>query len=337
MSISKKDNSPYYYTRFTICKKINGKTKSVRIQESTKCMNKLEAEMYEAKRRIEVEQELLHGVERDYTWVEAKNRWLVEKVTKRTYKQDLYKLMYLDKYFKELPLSLITSDRIEGIAQKIEETTSAATVNRTLSLIKSILTRAYKHWEWIKKVPYIRMRKEPSNRIRYLTRDEANRLLQELPEHLRDMAKFTLNTGLRASNVLNLRWENIDFERKLLFIPASQFKTGVNFSLPLNQSAMTILLNRINKHPIYVFTYSDQSIGQCNTRAWRNALKRAGIEDFRWHDLRHTWASWHIQNGTSLHELQQLGGWSSFTMVLRYAHLSQENLQIAANRLEEVL
>ena len=58
--------------------------------------------------------------------------------------------------------------------------------------------------------------------------------------------------------------------------------------------------------------------------------KRAGIENFRWHDLPHTWASWHVQNGTSLQELQQLGGWSSYDMVLRYAHLSSDHLKEAA-------
>lgn len=68
-------------------------------------------------------------------------------------------------------------------------------------------------------------------------------------------------------------------------------------------------------------------------KAWRAALKRAGIKNFRWHDLRHTWASWHVQSGTSLQELQVLGGWSSFDMVLRYAHLSSDHLRSAAERI----
>jgi integrase len=70
-----------------------------------------------------------------------------------------------------------------------------------------------------------------------------------------------------------------------------------------------------------------------HTQAWRKALSRAGIKDFKWHDLRHTWASWHVQNGTSLQELQQLGGWATFEMVLRYAHLSSAHLKDAAERI----
>ncbi|MDF1931681.1 tyrosine-type recombinase/integrase [Legionella pneumophila] len=82
-----------------------------------------------------------------------------------------------------------------------------------------------------------------------------------------------------------------------------------------------------------MFTYNGNPVSRCNNHAWLKALKRARIKDFRWHDLRHTWASWHVQNGTSLHELQQLGGWSEYDTVLRYAHLSSDHLQQAAERL----
>ena len=84
-----------------------------------------------------------------------------------------------------------------------------------------------------------------------------------------------------------------------------------------------------------MFTYKGNPVTRCNNHAWHKALIRAGIENFRWHDLRHTWASWHVQNGTSLQELQQLGGWSSFEMVLRYAHLSSEHLKQAAERIQK--
>lgn len=77
-------------------------------------------------------------------------------------------------------------------------------------------------------------------------------------------------------------------------------------------------------------------IQKCSTKAWQKALHRAGIKDFRWHDLRHTWASWHVQNGTSLHELQQLGGWSDYDTVLRYAHLSSDHLHEAATRVSGI-
>ena len=97
------------------------------------------------------------------------------------------------------------------------------------------------------------------------------------------------------------------------------------------------LHRQLGKHPVRVFTFAGKPISNANTRAWRNALKRAGIEDFRWHDLRHTWASRHRMQGTPTHELQQLGGWKTGAMVERYAHLASDHLANAATRLDSVL
>ena len=143
-------------------------------------------------------------------------------------------------------------------------------------------------------------------------------------------------TGLRASNVTGLQWQDVDMNKCHAWIHPDQAKTKKAISVPLNSNAMSVLKSCIGKHPHSVFTYKDNPIEQCNTKAWRNALKRAGIANFRWHDLRHTWASWHVQNGTSLQELQLLGGWSSFEMVLRYAHLSSDHLRNAADRIGSI-
>jgi integrase len=75
-------------------------------------------------------------------------------------------------------------------------------------------------------------------------------------------------------------------------------------------------------------------LGLESSAAWDKAKQRAGIEDFRFHDLRHTWASWHVQSGTSLQELMELGGWKSYEMVLRYAHLAPEKLSFVVGRIE---
>jgi len=76
---------------------------------------------------------------------------------------------------------------------------------------------------------------------------------------------------------------------------------------------------------------------QVNTKAWGNALQRAGIEDFRWHHLRHTFAAWHREAGTPTHELQRLGDWKTQSMVERYAHVAPEGLQLAAGRLDSMM
>ena len=107
--------------------------------------------------------------------------------------------------------------------------------------------------------------------------------------------------------------------------------------MPLNDAALDVLQRRQGDHPTYVFMYRGNSIVQVNTKVWRNALQRADIHDFRWHDLRHTFATWHREAGTPTHELQRLGGWKTQSMVERYAHVAPEGLQFAATRLDSFL
>jgi integrase len=85
-----------------------------------------------------------------------------------------------------------------------------------------------------------------------------------------------------------------------------------------------------------VFTYDGKPMERVGS-AWKRLLRKTGIEDFRFHDLRHTWASWRVINGTSLQELMELGGWKSYEMVLRYAHLAPEHLTHAAARIDRRL
>ena len=115
-----------------------------------------------------------------------------------------------------------------------------------------------------------------------------------------------------------------------------QSKNRRPIAVPLNDIAIAVLQRQIDKHETRVFTYLGEPLKAANTKAWGRALKRAGIKDFRWHDLRHTWATWQRQAGTPTHELQKLGGWRTGEMVERYAHLAPEHLANAAARLDSV-
>jgi integrase len=132
------------------------------------------------------------------------------------------------------------------------------------------------------------------------------------------MAQFSVATGLRQSNVTRLQWKQVGLERRHLWVAADQHKNGSAHAVPLNEIALQVLLRRQGDHRTYVFTYEGAPIVQVNTKAWRNALNRAGIENFGWHDLRHTFATWHREAGTPTHELQRLGGWKTQSMVERY-------------------
>ena len=135
------------------------------------------------------------------------------------------------------------------------------------------------------------------------------------------MAVFSVATGLRQANVKGLEWQYVDLGRRHAWIPGSKHKDGKPHPVPLNEMALSVLPKQIGKHPTRMFTFGGEPITQVNTKAWTAALKRAGIENFKWHDLRHTFATWHRQAGTPTHELQRLGvgkpgRWSNATHTL---------------------
>jgi integrase len=136
-------------------------------------------------------------------------------------------------------------------------------------------------------------------------------------------------------SMLQLTWDRIDLDSRRLWIPGSQMKNGKALGIPLNRQAVIVLgqLKRLNSSGSHVFQWNGRPVDDCNGKAFKVAVKRAGLGPLRWHDLRHTFASWALQGGVTLHELMQLGGWQSYVMVLRYAHLAPEHLAAAASKI----
>ena len=329
MSLFKRKDSPNWWIKLTH----NGQ----RIQQSTGTADRAKAEEYHDKLKASLWDQDRLGIKPGRTWKEAVVRWLAETSDKATHKEDVKKLLWLDCYLREKLLDEITQDVIDVIRQAKLKEASKSTVNRYLALVRSILIRSRDEWEWVDKVPKIRLFKESAGRERALTFEQANLLLNELPPHQREMVSFALATGLRQRNVLELSWSQVNLELRHAWVPGAESKNRRPISVPLNEAAMSILVRQIGKHPSRVFTFNGKPIRQANTHAWQHALKRAGIEDFRWHDLRHTWATWQRQAGTPTHELQRLGGWRTGAMVERYAHLAPDHLAVAASRLDSVL
>ena len=112
-----------------------------------------------------------------------------------------------------------------------------------------------------------------------------------------------------------------------------QAKARKAISVPLNAEAVVLIRRQTGKHATGVFSYRGRPIRRVSTKAWYAALERAGIADFRWHDLRHTWASWDVQNGTPLHALQELGGWGEFRDGASVCQLFSGALAAYADRL----
>lgn len=332
MPLYRRKDSPYWWIKLP---PIGGESKP--LQQSTGTTNRREAQkVHDRLANGRWEQDRL-GVKPRHTWEEAVLRWILETKHKRTHEGDKAKLRWLDRYLGEKYLDEIDRTLIDRIKFDREKIASAGTTNRYLALIRSILKRACSDWEWLDRVPKFNLFREAEGRIRSLTPPEFQRLLSELPNHLADMATFSVATGLRAGNVKGLEWSYVDLERRHLWIPGEKHKNGRPHSVPLNEMAMAVVLRQVGKHPTSVFTYRGEPVGQLSTKAWQAALTRAGIDNFRWHDLRHTFATWHRQAGTPTHELQRLGGWKTGAMVERYAHIAPEALQGAASRLDSFM
>jgi integrase len=240
----------------------------------------------------------------------------------------------LDPYFGSLTLDQITGDFIWKVVEgELKKGNKPATVNRYLALIRCLLRMARDEWQWIAIIPKIRLLRGEVERDRWLTREEAERLICACPPHLAALVRFALATGCRANEIAGLEWNRVDLERRTAWL--NQTKNGTPRGVPLNRDAVAVLEAERGKHPQYCFTFKGQPIRwQLSNSGWLTALKKAGIEDFRFHDLRHTWASWHRQAGTSCDELKDLGGWKSRVMVDRYAKFATENLVVAAARIE---
>ena len=308
-----------------------------RIRESARTEDRVKAQEFHDRLKAEYWRVRKLGETPRRRWQDAVVRWLEQSDHKASISDDRMHLRWLDGHLRGKYLEDITRDVIDHIAAlRKKEGVSNATVNRMLEVLRAILRKATYEWEWLDKAPRVRMLQEPKRRIRWLAREEADRLIVELPEHLAEMVRFNLATGLRKSNVTQLEWSQVDLSRRVAWIHPDQAKARKAIAVPLNAEAMVVLRRQVGRHPVYVFSYNGHApIKQVNGKAWKKALQRAGIEDFRWHDIRHTWASWHVQGGTPLHALQELGGWESVEMVRRYAHLAANHLTEYADRLAQ--
>ena len=306
-----------------------------RIERSSGTTDKRQAEEWAAKITHDTWRTSRLGDSPSVTWGQAVLEWLRKHQGERKSIEDMKdRLRWLTEHLEDVTLDKITRKRVELLMA--ERTCSDATRNRFVAEVSKILNYAHSVG-WLASVPKFRRYKE-NPRFRWLTQTEAATLLGQLPAHLRDMAEFSLATGLRESNVRLLQWERVDLQRALAWVEAGDTKSGRALSVPLNEQALEVLARRTNIHPSYVFTFKGprvmdehSPVWNCSSHAWYKAVNRAGLKGLRWHDLRHTWASWHVMAGTPLPVLQVLGGWSSLTMVLRYAHVGRDHAAAYAN------
>ena len=295
---------------------INGQ----RIRESLKTSDKREAQKAHDIRRGELWRVNVLKEKPNKSLGEAFDRWLLEKSHKRSIETDRLRIEILRPKIGSMKLSNVT----RSIVERHTQGAAPATRNRYRALMRAILRIAEREWEWIDKAPIIKAEVENNERKTYITREQADRLIAELPEHYRPAVRFALLTGLRKANVLNLHWKAVNLDAGTVVVSAEEAKGKRKIVVPLNASAKA-LLEAMPHREGKVF-----GLSSITEAAWKRACARAGIADFRFHDLRHTWASWHAMAGTPAQVLQELGGWQSYSMVERYVTFAPSHLAAAA-------
>lgn len=265
------------------------------------------------------------------SWNEATQRWLTEK--DRSRKRDREILAWLKPQIGEHPVSAVADpdafERLRKLA--LGEGWSQSTADRILATVSSVL-HACVRWRLLDHAPPVPMFRPKTPEPRWLTQAQFEKLAKELPPHLALAARFAVLTMLRMRSMLALTWDRIDLRARRAWIPGEQMKGARTHGIPLSKEAVKVLrkLRAQNPHGEHVFQWNGSPIDDCNTLAFQKAVERAGLAPLRWHDLRHTGASWAVQNGVTLPQLMELGGWKSYSMVLRYAHLAPDHLASAA-------
>lgn len=304
------------------------------LRRSTGTTDRKKAEEYHDKLKAQLWDLARLKLKPKRTWDEAALRWLKEMAHKKSYRDDVSRIRWFTRHLRGKTMDQVSRDMIDRIVSRQLARRSDATKDLYVALIRAMFRKAQREWEWLEHIPAFKTYSRGGKlRVRWLTHAQVETLLGELPAHQQDLMLFALATGLRQGNIKRLTWEQVDMSRRILTIGHGETKNGEALGVPLNDLALSVLERRMGEQSPYVFTWRGQALGQVNTKTWRRALVRAGITDFRWHDLRHTWASWLRQNDVPTWVLQELGGWKSDAMVRRYAHMSVKHLAPYADQL----
>jgi integrase len=206
-----------------------------------------------------------------------------------------------------------------------------ATVSKELELLRNAMNLAVREWEWLERSPFGRIKIEkPNNRVeRWLTPEEEQGLLSASPKWLREIVVFALNTGMRQGEILSLKWPQIDLDRRLVTLLRTKNKE--KRTVPLNQTVLELLRAKGKVRPISGYVFASQTDTKLNARnllrAFYLARKKARLEDVRFHDLRHTFATRLVQAGINIYVVKELLGHKTLAMTMRYAHHYPESLR----------
>ena len=241
-------------------------------------------------------------------------------------------------------LSEVTPACLSECRDLLSETRAPATVNGYLAALSHAFTTAVTEWQWLEDSPLRRVRRprEPQGRVRFLSDEERERLLKACQagsnRYLYPIVVLALSTGARKQELLRITWPDVDLHRARILLQHT--KNGERRALPLAGRALEEIqqlapVRRLDT-PL-VFPRADGRRPIDIRPAWVRALREAGISDFRFHDLRHSAASYLAMTGASLAEIAEVLGHKTLSMVQRYAHLSETHISGVVARMNAAI
>lgn len=280
--------------------------------------------------------------EQDHTFREMMERYLAERSIMKAPKssvRDGSALKHLLPVFGERLLAAVTPKSLVAYrTQRRTEGAAIATLNKELQLVRHAFNLAMREWEWCQSNPMHKVTLEPphNKRDRWLTEVEEVKLFGASPLWLRELMSFALNTGMRQAEILALQWHDVDFCRGALVVMKS--KNHERRTIPLNNVVYDLLSRKRAEGGqtgvVFVTGRGNVLKARYLIRTFTEVRDRAGLTDFRFHDLRHTFASRLVQKGIDLYKVQLLLGHKTGTMTQRYAHHCPESLRDGVKVLE---
>jgi integrase len=228
-----------------------------------------------------------------------------------------------------------TRQDAEIYLKRIQTPIQPATLNRELSLLKHVFTKAIE-WGKCKENPAKKVKrlKGEVKRVRFLMPDEVQKLLPNCVDYLKPIVTLAVHTGMRKGELFTLKWEQVNFEQGIITLHDT--KNGERRDIPMDETVKTTL-KEMERKGDYVFCNEQGETFVRVQRSFEAAVKKSRIEDFHFHDLRHTFASNLLMEGEDLNTVRELLGHKDLTMTLRYAHLSPNHKTRAVNVLDRIM
>ncbi len=257
-------------------------------------------------------------------------------------KSKIYLIKQLREAFGNIPLRCFNLMLLEQFqTAKLNMGRKPATANRLIATISHMFTKAVE-WgmveeEILKRIRKVKLLPENNRRLRYLSSEECQKLIDSCDEHLKPIVITALNTGMRKEEILGLKWDNVDLKAGFILLNQDQTKNSERKEIPINQTLRETLEGVVSQFE-YVFVNPLTGKRYDNVkRSFNSALKKAEIRDFKFHDQRHTFASHLVMAGIDLVTIKELLGHKDLKMTLRYSHLAPSHKLKAVATLDKIL